>query len=290
MSISPATKQKWFEQGAVAFGEAAPTHRGRGYACPICLGISPDINTFTVEDVPPQSVGGRPLILTCERCNSTSGSQLDWHWANFLRVENFIAGGPMEAVTTKFVYDGRIVAAEVSNDGLGYTIKLIKKASNPDNLRDVEAIVRERIESGTPPEKFNLTFSKNRFDPRLMNLSVLRAAYLTGVAVMGYRWIRQWDDIRRQILDPQAKMESLSALVRHEPKEPHSRRLLGVIEEPLDMRSLCLEFGPFRAFLPFDLDSVLYRPGDLAAKQWEFKGHSYEWPKHPSFGMPSDET
>jgi hypothetical protein len=111
------SKQTWFLKGAQAFGKVAPEHRGKGYACPICLGISSLLEVFTLEDVPPQSVGGRPLLLTCGLCNGSAGTKLDCHWANFSDVEGFLTRSLPDPVTVNFTYEGLRVAAELSNDG-----------------------------------------------------------------------------------------------------------------------------------------------------------------------------
>jgi hypothetical protein len=94
--------QSWFERGAESLGAIAPNYRGRGYACPICLRISPSDATLTVEDVPPKSVGGRPLILTCKSCNDAAGATLDWHWSNFSDAEGFGARDLSRPITVNF--------------------------------------------------------------------------------------------------------------------------------------------------------------------------------------------
>jgi hypothetical protein len=50
------------------------------YVCPICRNPftveALDSGRLSVEHVPPQSVGGRELFLTCTACNNTAGTQL----------------------------------------------------------------------------------------------------------------------------------------------------------------------------------------------------------------------
>jgi hypothetical protein len=75
------------------------------------------MSMFTVEHVPPDSVGGRPLILTCQRCNGTAGTTVDWHWSNFTDVEGFMTGSLPEPVTVNLTYEGLKVVAEVLNSG-----------------------------------------------------------------------------------------------------------------------------------------------------------------------------
>jgi hypothetical protein len=36
-------------------------------------------NHLTLEDIPPRSLGGKPIILTCKSCNNTIGHKIDYH-------------------------------------------------------------------------------------------------------------------------------------------------------------------------------------------------------------------
>jgi hypothetical protein len=128
MAIHSVTKKRWFDRGAQAFGDAALAYRRQGYCCPICLRISASVSAFTAEHVPPRSVGGRPLILTCERCNGTAGTMVDWHWSNFSDVEGFMTRSLPDPVTVNVTYEGLKVVAKLSNQGDGYQIKIVEKA------------------------------------------------------------------------------------------------------------------------------------------------------------------
>jgi hypothetical protein len=92
------------------------------------------MSMFTVEHVPPDSVGGRPLILTCQRCNGTAGTTVDWHWSNFTDVEGLMSGSLPEPVTVNLTYEGLKVVAEVSNKGDGYVLRVVEKASKKANI------------------------------------------------------------------------------------------------------------------------------------------------------------
>jgi hypothetical protein len=51
------------------------------YICPLCgrgFLIQAVIDgTLTLEHVPPKSLGGKPLVLTCKDCNNDSGHSID---------------------------------------------------------------------------------------------------------------------------------------------------------------------------------------------------------------------
>ena len=63
---------------------------GKGtFICPLCLRIlniallGEQVNNFiTIEHIPPENLGGKPLILTCKDCNSTCGHDLDVYLRN----------------------------------------------------------------------------------------------------------------------------------------------------------------------------------------------------------------
>ena len=99
MTVSVETKLRWFEQGASAFAQTFPAKvaefpaGGPFYVCPLC--IRPDARAgtskaflfpraaveggiLTAEHVPPESFGGKELLLTCAR-NHTAGAHLDSH-------------------------------------------------------------------------------------------------------------------------------------------------------------------------------------------------------------------
>jgi hypothetical protein len=279
------SKQVWFDRGANALGQAAPKYRGAGYACPLCLRLSRSPATFTLEDVPPRSVGGRPLLLTCEGCNSLSGHTCDWHWANFWALEGFVTGDMRGPVDVQFTYEDLRSVAELSKENGSFTLKIIREASNPESVKETERLVGEAVKMKGRPEPMGVTFHRSQFDERLLRLSVLRAAYLTGIAVAGYRWIPILNPIRCQILDTTIRDASLSQLIRYEQEHSRDRRALAVIHTPVDMRNFCVGFGRWTVFLPWERESVLYQPEKLAGQRIEFKGSAYEWPTAPTFGI-----
>ena len=75
-------KRNWFDLGAAACGQACPgTYDVPTYVCPICWDPftveALDDGRLSMEHVPPQSVGGCELLLTCTVCNNRAGTKLD---------------------------------------------------------------------------------------------------------------------------------------------------------------------------------------------------------------------
>ena len=88
-----------------------------------------------------------------------------------------------------------------------------------------------------------------------------------------------------QILNPQTVDPSLSGLIRYEREHAPDRRILGEINKPDHMRSICVGFGRWTVFLLLAADSVLYRSHEVAGQGFEFSGIPFEWPSEPSFGI-----
>jgi hypothetical protein len=116
---------------------------------------------------------------------------------------------------------------------------------------------------------------------------MLRAGYLMGVAVTGYRFLRSWRRIRELVFDPSSADDDLLQLVRYDQSHALDRRQLAVIDEPSEARALVVGFGSWTVFVPFSVDSIFYSP-ERRAGHWTFTGIEYHWPTEPSFGLPSE--
>ena len=71
------------------------------YICPLCLrgytkiALSQNVpNPLTIEHVPPESLGGKPLLLTCKECNNTSGHLSDSILKKHLQSQKFLKLSP----------------------------------------------------------------------------------------------------------------------------------------------------------------------------------------------------
>src|SRR6266853_6998366 len=116
-------KRDWFDLGASAFAKACPgTYAVPTYVCPICC--SPftvealNDRRLSVEHVPPQSVGGRELLLTCTTCNNTDGTKLDADAKTKEDVRLAIAGRAPRPHRIKMMIGGTTVNGQLhASDG-----------------------------------------------------------------------------------------------------------------------------------------------------------------------------
>lgn len=179
------------------------------YACPMCLtvfgedGLSQaQKQCLTLEDIPPKKLGGKPLILTCNKCNNQSGTRYDAQLLNQTKALNFISkkeGGQKEVViqiNDKSKVKG--IVKNLPNNTLG--INIINK-SNPMAQDDINDLF-ENWNSG----KFKLDIKGG--NPKLFNIAKLRIAYLLAFSKFGYGYImnQETQPIREQLQNPEKKI------------------------------------------------------------------------------------
>ena len=118
MAISQRKKRNWFDRGAAAFESVCPgKYAAPTYPCPICLTpFTFDALTdgrLTSEHVPPESAGGRDLVLTCKECNNSAGTKLDADAAIKELVRSAMAGRREHRERVKATIGGLRVSGEV---------------------------------------------------------------------------------------------------------------------------------------------------------------------------------
>lgn len=110
-----------------------------GYICPLCFDVffEKDLdnihpNPLTFEDIPPKSLGGKPLALTCKKCNSKSGHELDIHLLNNLLQTDAKMFLPNSKAETTFELYGNKVNGVIEIDETGaLKLDLQSQRSNP---------------------------------------------------------------------------------------------------------------------------------------------------------------
>lgn len=310
MSVSLETRRRWFAQGAAAWHRAqillgVPSTEARTalYACPLCLEINHEErraqfrvfieaaltdSSLTVEHVPPESLGGRPLVLTCRACNSTAGAGLDAHARKRENPRDAFLG----RVTTKISMTAgghRLAGSFTLKDG-AYHFMATKK---PNAHRpEAEAGVRGTLACPEDSDRdITLSFDHDRFDDDRARVSWLRTAYLTLFALTGYSVIlaHEMEIVRRQIREP--KIAHIPTfLIDTQSEDAWSDRVFVHVTTPAWQRCWGIKVGHFVVCLPLPGDVGLY--DRLAAARREgtqgvvAHAEAWEWPTRPSFGLP----
>lgn len=201
----------YFDTGADAIERVVrfndPPYQRRLYLCPLCCTFYDsercESGALTFEHVPPRSVGGVELTLTCAHCNNLAGTALDHHAAKRKKADDLLqlrrGEGPV-----KLRYG--INAHMRVTDGPVY-FDVDPRHNDPTRFAAFNAEIGRRFSTvgaetvGVVPQfSFGVPISHDEWKA---NLSYLRAAYLTVFALYGYRLIlgASYQLVRRQLRD-----------------------------------------------------------------------------------------
>jgi hypothetical protein len=159
------------------------------YVCPLCYHIFSENeldqkvnNPLTIEDVPPKSLGGKPILLTCKNCNNKSGYLLDHQINTDLKTQDFIAGFPSSKIDSKiFIQDNNPFKTKVTYNSEKRLFNFILDSNNPYAKHQIENLSRMK------EWIFNFTFK--RANTRIFNLGLLRIAHLLAFKRFGHAYL-----------------------------------------------------------------------------------------------------
>lgn len=289
-------RRRWFDMGVQAITAVVPD-APQLYVCPCCLApFGRDAiadGRLTVEHVPPESLGGRPLVLTCEVCNSTAGHRLD---ADAERAEahlDFMCGTSSRPLRGTVRAAGTALVGEVQATPDGILLLGVPKANHPNRPREVIDAIDGLLATDTTGLTIGFT-SGERWNQRSALMSWVRAAYLVGFALLGYSYIcrPEFEQLRAALADSSTRLAPLP--VATEPAQPRERREAFVITGPAWLHSLVIRIGRHTVFLPAtfpDPEFFARVATDLASgrqglgEQWEVV--QFGWPSQPEFRMDS---
>jgi hypothetical protein len=254
-------RERWFNEGAARFEKVlckldvkTLLPSGDYYACPCCLWIFPrealSAKALTLEDVPPKTLGGKELLLTCAACNNSAGTEFDSQAERDTAVTNFFAGRDGRPLPV------RIAGDEVSAQGTAEwkENELVLLPRRRQNHPDVIEALRRQVHDAAsqqegPAPSFSFTVLEE-YDPARANISRIRSAYLAAFAAFGWCYILrpELDPVRAQLAD--ANAELLPSLVGYDPTAAADRREMRFVETPEDIRSLLVMMGQYAVFLP----------------------------------------
>lgn len=199
--------QSIFDLGKRALGSVVQTEVA-GYACPICLelfettGDSNEANYLTDEHVPPDSIGGKVLCLTCKQCNSVAGGGIDAQLHRESRSHSFLS------------IDERTRRARLAVDGLTLNVELtwrdcrahfhVLGDHNNPKVVDLAKETLRNMPSGTELTIRDVV----AYNPKHADIAYLKSAYLAAFAWLGYSYILRpsLDRVRTQIKDPHSSI------------------------------------------------------------------------------------
>lgn len=232
-----------------------------GYVCPICFNVfdksylNKEVeNPLTLEDVPPKSLGGKPIILTCKECNSFCGHELDVHLTNRLiewDVQHFM---PNSRHKTIFEKNGHKMRGLIEVDEEG-TVKLDLKDEWSDP-KEKEKFIKEVFPSkvyrnsafnlldnqkGFKTNEFSIQFPSKSVERRV-EIALLKSAYLFAFAKFGYSFLINGGlyKVREQILNPDKEILPKILWLNHD--FPEKALGLNIISSPKELRCFLIYF------------------------------------------------
>lgn len=179
------------------------------YCCPLCGNFKPD-NELTLEHVPPKSMQGKEIILTCFECNSDAGIKIDSQVANqqnMIRLTRSLATQKFSEKERGIVRINDIdlrVELNKESDGQPINIAIIGKANNPKDIEKTKSYLKHRAEA-SHPLSFNLiSESRYNYNEKLAKIGHLKTAFLVATAAFGYSFAfsKSLSKIRQQINIP----------------------------------------------------------------------------------------
>jgi hypothetical protein len=289
-------RQIWFDRGCEAFKRSRPKLAAqvpwaRFYVCPLCITAFNELtltdavdpkDRLTDEHVPPESAGGKKMLLTCSACNWRAGTEVDSHMRREADAQDFFLKGNLREIKADVLTDSGRVPIRLSLADFGIKAVGIKKAVKPETHKNVMGDF-EKATIGDGWKDFTFKIELPTYSPSRADTSWLRSAYLAFFATLGYHFIlrRELDIVRDRIQNPMLEAPRAFKLTRREESEP----LLGHIDAPEVLRSYVMFYGRNMVFLPRYGDHTLYeRLAGHPETNVSFEGKQYPWPSDgPTF-------
>ena len=299
MSKASSRRERWFTLGADAVQRLRPDFP-RLYICPLCgYGYSERAlatNELTLEDVPPKSLGGKPLVLTCRRCNSKAGHETDIHALNREKVIDFARGTLSKPLRARLSHEGVTSSVDVTSVGKSLLVVGNPELTAPENRRELESKWEQSAQKREALGTFSLELTGARYNHRSALVSYLRAAYLAAFAVWGYKYIfhpKLKATVREYLLHPESETLRIFSMTR--PDDDKVTRWMMLVEEPVELQSFMVSFGRHAVFLPWPPSNIgLYdylmtkNTNKLSSLKihgkrlfWDWEGQRITWPRQP---------
>ena len=198
------------EQLNIAFPEGYDDMGKGSFICPLCLRIfnvgqlGEQVNRYiTIEHIPPENLGGKPIALTCKDCNSTCGHDLDVYLRNEVEHYERAYFNGSKGHFSKYRHGGVEVNAITNEDKDGtVNIRIEKKLNSPIVLDTFCESVKSSEDDLRI--KGHLILGDHKRDTMKADVAMLKSSYLYAFNKFGYKYIlsTKLDAIRKQIQNP----------------------------------------------------------------------------------------
>jgi hypothetical protein len=229
-----------------------------GLYCPLCTQhfSENDYDQLTLEHNPPNSLGGKDNILTCNKCNNSAGSRIDSEILLALNELDLIGFKPNSSLKTRLYNQStgeNGINAIVNLDQEGKFIINISPANNPVIKDAFLNSIEYEYNSGLPifsnfesaglSKNLSFDFKKpNKRNERLASIALLKIAYLIGYEKLGHAFLfgKHMELIRSQIKHPDKEIINKPFWIHNN----YTDDLLGVniITKPKELKSFLIVF------------------------------------------------
>jgi len=273
----------WFTYGVEALGRARPK-APRVYGCPFCLRGFDDPEMLSLEDVPPKSIGGKPLVLTCRACNNRFGHLLDVNIRSGRDLRE-MAEGKREA-WIKLSHEGHTITAKAMfSPGGSIRIAGVPEKSNPKAHQSLFKNLDEIVARGSLDWDFTIGLA-SRHNKWREGVGWLRVAYLYVFAALGYNFILrpELNVVREQFQRPDDRV--VPQAMKHT-GNTSSGDGISFVYAPTHLRSVLVRLGVNMFLFPaFSEAATFYeRLASVPAsgKDITISGTHIDLPKRPWF-------
>jgi hypothetical protein len=262
MAISLYKKLAWFDGGAAAFERTFPgvlreilADDAPRYVCPLCdepfrreAVLSGDL---TAEHVPPDSFGGRELLLTCRVCNNTAGTSVDGHARKRENIAEAKIGNVAQRLAVRIELLDVKLQARLEPSASGAQLEISKANNNPAALESLQKV--GVIPAGTP---LTIEFVRDRYSELRANISWLRSGFLALFSIIGYEF--SFDPairiVKEQLRSPNKRLIDCFTI---SPRGSVASNW--VLVEISDPHCTAVMFGPYVVILPPPRDLDFYQ-------------------------------
>jgi len=198
------------EQLHISFPEGYDDMGKGSFICPLCLKLfnvgqlGEQVNSYiTIEHVPPEILGGKPIVLTCKDCNSTCGHDVDVYLRNEIEHHERAYFNGSKGHFSKYSHGGVEVNAITNEDKDGtVNISIERKRNSPivfnTFIESVDASADDLNIDG------RLILGDHKRNVIKADIAILKSAYLYAFYKLGYKYIlsTKLNAIRKQIQNP----------------------------------------------------------------------------------------
>lgn len=173
------------------------------YFCPLCMApftLEEVKKLLTEEDVPQASLGGKRITLTCRKCNSKCGSEIDIHLFNAIKAREQSAFFPGTDRQVVLLAEGKSIKANLQvGINKNFSLQINTEKTSPELWKFYYSNIL------LPNNTIDVKDVPLKRDSRRISSAIIKNAYCLLFAKTGYTILndKHYDSMREQIKRPE---------------------------------------------------------------------------------------